>query len=172
MVEQASNRNKVLIEQLRQMFKTANNTIAASQTGLNTHRKSMDTGALRQKKHSFVNTARQSSIHNKSGIIAQKEVKPSMVRASVASSNSKAKAVSTTKQCKKGKISQTGKGLEAQNSSFILNQSINHAGLKYPTNLHKSKLFQTDTKEELEPTNNRIGKFHIQSKFTDNLNLS
>lgn len=158
------------------MFKTAHNSNTVSQTGLNTHRKSLDTGSLRQKKHSFMNTARQSSIHNKSGIIAQKDpgFKTSFVRQSVASSNTKAKAVSTTKQNKKGKIGHVGKGLDAQNSSLILNQSMHQMGLKQPTNLHKMKLFQTDTKEEAEQVSNRISvdRIKIQSKLTDNLNLS
>lgn len=124
MVERANSKQQMLIDQLRDMFKTAQKasvSMSSQQVGFNTHRKSQDAATFRSKK-------------------------PSLAKHPMAGSGALAKGFAlnkipaSTKATKKS-ISRTG--VTALNNSNIVNKS---ESIHQLNNFSKSKVYQTDVK--------------------------
>lgn len=159
MVERANSKQQHLIDQLRDMFKTAqksSSTACAQPTGFSTQRKSTDAATLRSKKLSIV----KNSLPAAPSSLAKGPVN---------------KIPSTIKMVKKN-ISRTG--IAQLNNSSIVNKTESIQQLnKSSTN----KIYQTDVKKEQQAGSENKTKavaqlnasqIRIQSRLVDNLNLS
>ena len=183
MVEQANTRQKVLIDQLREMFKTVHKS--GSQTNLASSRKSQDQ-IIKGKKHSFVNQTNQNSdIKN-----LFKPTSSSAIKAGLVNSQTSANIFKTNQHLNLSKQKKSVTGNNNNNISNLLNQSHSNLNLnstltnmqkyEYRTEVKKTKssskanqFLNSSVHKANNSTNKQsMSKIKITSKLKDNLNLT